>query len=150
MKLVVLALASLPLILMGCGGGKSKDSHNHETMLELPTHNADQCPKLEGKYKGTAQNRKVIYEFKKVEKLLVAVIKIPDVSKDETSVVVNGKGHKTPVGQVAFGCENGKLNSSSVINDQKNKAKFVLNDDGFELQEELPKAATSQFYKMVD
>lgn len=149
MKLVVLVLSALPLILLGCGGGKSKD-HNHETPLDLPTHKPNECPSLAGKYKGKAQNRSVIYDFQKAGNVLVAVISVPDLSDKSTPVLVDGKAQNTSLGKAAFGCENGKLNSSSLINGQKNKAQLIPNADGFELKEELPKVATGQFYKTVD
>lgn len=144
-----LMLAVLPLIVIGCGGGKSK-TQEHDMPMDLPVHKAEQCPNLKGKYKGKAQNETLLYEFVKVGNAFVANVSVVGMNAAPAAIPINGQAHKTAVGKTAMGCENGKINSVSIVNHQLNKAQLEPNDNGFRLNEELPQSADSQFYKLVD
>ncbi len=148
-RLMLLAFVALTLVHCGRPKKEEKDSENE---MKPAVHKANECPEnVVGIYMGMVQKRRMIYKFTtNQEGSLTANVKIEGLTKDYVPVPVNGKILMTDVGVTSMGCEDGKINTMSVLDRGIYKAKISFNDKGMQLNEFAPEVKETQFNKVAE
>lgn len=144
-----LLLVFLTLALVNCG--RSKKDDNKENELKPAVHKAGECPEnIVGRYLGTVQKRRMVYHFKSNQQgSLFAHVTIQGVNdKTPVAVPVNGTLLVTEIGVTSMGCEDGQINTMSVLDKGIYKAKISFNDQGFQLTEIQPADRITPFNKV--
>ncbi len=142
-------LACVALTLAHCGRPKKEEK---ESEIKPAVHKANECPEnVVGVYMGTVQKRRMIYKFTATQEgSLIANVKIEGVTKDYVPVPVNGKLLMTDIGVTSMGCEDGKINTMSILDRGVYKAKISFNDKGMQLNEFAPEEKETMFNKVVE
>lgn len=144
----LLLLTLLSVFLIQCG---KVDKEEKPEGIKPAVHKSKECPEsiFSGVYLGTVQRRRMIYKFTRNSNgTLVALVTIEDVTKEPVPIPVNGKLQVTKIGMASMGCEDGKINTVSVLQNGLYKAQISFTDTGFELNEIRPQQKITTFNKV--